>query len=109
MGNDIFAPEGSPIVAPVDGVVGQVGFNRLGGNSLHIIGPDGSDYYFAHLKGYASWLRPGMRVSAGTVVGAVGHTGGSGDFEPHLHFAVVRSGVAMNPFPRLVRTELATA
>ena len=103
MGIDIFAPMGSPILAPVGGRVTQVSSNSMGGQTIHLVGPDGTDYYFAHLSGYAAGIRPGMVVPAGTLLGYVGNTGNAAGGPTHLHFAAVRGGVAIPGFRGLAQ------
>jgi murein DD-endopeptidase MepM/ murein hydrolase activator NlpD len=79
-GNDLFATEGTPVVAPFDGLVEQVP-NSLGGNAIHITGADGY-IYGAHLSAYGAT----GTVKAGDVVGYVGTTGNARGTPPHLHF-----------------------
>ncbi|MDQ3642058.1 MAG: peptidoglycan DD-metalloendopeptidase family protein [Actinomycetota bacterium] len=83
-GVDIFAGEGTPVVAPVAGNL-EMAEDALGGLSFHLWGDDGDYYYGAHLSGYA---RTSRRVTAGEVVGYVGHTGNAADTAPHLHFEI---------------------
>lgn len=83
-GVDMFAAEGTPVVAPVAGLV-ELRENGLGGLAFHLWGDDGNYYYGAHLSGYAG---PAGRVGAGTTVGYVGHTGDATVSAPHLHFEV---------------------
>jgi murein DD-endopeptidase MepM/ murein hydrolase activator NlpD len=108
-GNDIIAPQGTPIRATFDGYA-QAGSNTLGGYSVNVYGDLGYTYN-AHL------MQPGVtgQVSAGQVVGYVGATGDTST--PHDHFEwhpnVVPSdwpaspygysviGSAVNPFPLL--------
>ena len=108
-GNDILAPQGTPIYATFDGFA-QAGYNILGGNSVDVYGDLGYTYN-AHL------MQPGFtgNVSAGDVIGYVGATGDTST--PHDHFEwhpnVIPSnwpsspygysviGDAVNPFPLL--------
>lgn len=108
-GNDILAPQGTPIYATFDGFA-QAGYNILGGNSVDVYGDLGYTYN-AHL------VEPGFtgNVSAGDVIGYVGATGDTST--PHDHFEwhpnVIPSnwpsspygysviGDAVNPFPLL--------
>lgn len=83
-GVDIFADEGTPVVAPVAGDV-EMAEDTLGGLSFHLWGDDRNYYYGTHLTGYAGTSR---RVTAGEVVGYVGHTGNAADTAPHLHFEI---------------------
>ncbi len=110
-GNDIIAPQGTPIRATFDGYA-QAGSNTLGGYSVNVYGDLGYTYN-AHL------MQPGFtgQVSAGQVVGYVGATGDTST--PHDHFEwhpnVIPSdwpvspygyrviGSAVNPFPLLAQ------
>ncbi len=80
---DIFAPKGTPILAPVGGV-SRPAYYSLGGNATIIAGDDGRFYYFAH--GNVPFV-PG-RVEAGQQIGQVGNTGNAASTPSHLHFAV---------------------
>ena len=108
-GNDIIAPQGTPIRATFDGYA-QAGLNTLGGYSVDVYGDLGYTYN-AHL------MQPGVtgQVSAGQIIGYVGETGDTST--PHDHFEwhpkVIPSdwpqspygysviGSAVNPFPLL--------
>jgi len=108
-GNDIIAPEGTPIYATFDGYA-QAGYNTLGGNSVDVYADLGYTYN-AHMR------EPGYTgsVHAGQIIGYVGATGDTNT--PHLHFEwhpkVIPSnwpasaygytviGDAVNPFPLL--------
>jgi murein DD-endopeptidase MepM/ murein hydrolase activator NlpD len=98
-GIDLYARRGTPVVAPVSGVVSTFP-NRLGGKAVHLSGDDGNRYYAAHLDRYG---RTG-RVSAGTVIGYVGNSGDAVGGPTHLHFEVrPGGGAATSPYP-LLRT-----
>lgn len=83
-GVDMFAAQGTPVVAPVDGNV-EFRSNSLGGPSFHLWGDDGTYYYGTHLAAYGSSTG---RVRAGTVVGYVGATGNAAGTSPQLHFEI---------------------
>jgi hypothetical protein len=102
-GIDIFAPAGSPILAPIGARVLNVGANPLGGLTVMMLGPDGTVYYFAHLSRHQPGIRPGMVVPAGTVIGYVGNSGNAAGGPPHLHFAAVRGGRALAPYVGLAQ------
>ncbi len=79
-GNDIFAPMGTPIYAPFDGVA-VAASNGLGGLSVIVRGREGY-VYNAHLSRFGR-LGP---VSAGDVIGYVGNSGNASGTAPHDHF-----------------------
>ena len=90
-GVDIFAPKGTPVIAPTDGVVTRVGLNTLGGKVVWMKDPArGHSYYFAHLD--SQMVKPGMKVFKGHVLGLVGNTGNARTTPPHLHFGIYQSG-----------------
>ena len=90
-GVDIFAPRGTPVIAPTDGHITRVGLNRLGGKVVWMKDPRrGHSYYFAHLD--SQMVKPGMRVYQGHVLGLVGNTGNARRTPPHLHFGIYQSG-----------------
>ena len=87
-GDDIFAPEGTPVVAVADGTLSLVGDNPLGGLRLWLRDRQGNEFYYAHLEGFAPAARDGASVRAGELLGYVGHTGDAERTPPHLHFEV---------------------
>lgn len=101
-GNDIFADEGTPIVAVADGVLDRVGWNTIGGYRFWLYDENGNGFYHAHLSAYAPLAQDGARVKAGDVIGFVGHTGNAQGTPDHLHFEIhPGNGAATNPFPYL--------
>ena len=88
------APSGTPIVAPVSGVVTHRG-NSVGGLAFHLDGADGRYYYGAHLSAYGQ----SGSVQAGTVIGYVGNTGDAAATAPHLHLEIHIGGSVVNPYP----------
>lgn len=102
-GTDIFALQGTPVLAVVDGVVENMGTATLGGIKLWVRSPgDDWTYYFAHMSSYAAGITNGKRVRKGEVVGYVGNTGNARGTPPHLHFEThVPSGEPTNPYPIL--------
>ena len=78
-GHDFFTATGTPVSAVEDGVVEVMGWNRYGGWRIGIRSFDGKRYYYyAHLRQnfpYALNLEEGSIVTAGDVIGYMGHTG----------------------------------
>lgn len=101
-GTDIFAAEGTPLVAVADGVLDRVGWNTIGGYRLWLFDQYGNSFYYAHLSAYSPLAADGARVRRGDVIGFVGHTGDAQYTPPHVHFEVhPLNGPATNPFPFL--------
>ncbi|MBN2028492.1 MAG: peptidoglycan DD-metalloendopeptidase family protein [Actinobacteria bacterium] len=100
-GNDIFAAEGVPCVACVNGTVHH-GEGKNAGLYVRLVGDDGNVFYYMHLQRFAAT----GHVSAGTVIGYVGDTGNAEGGPPHLHFEVhPGGGAAVNPYPYLVASD----
>lgn len=108
-GVDIFAAEGTPVLAAAAGVLVNRDSNAVAGLSLYQRGEDGRTvYYYAHLSGYRPGLKVGDLLSPGDVIGYVGSTGNVTG-APHLHFAVFTitdpnrwwRGRDLNPYPLL--------
>jgi LysM repeat protein len=94
-GTDMFAPRGTPILAPVAGVV-SFGTGTIGGRQFRMAGDDGTTYIGSHMDAFGA----SGRVSAGTVIGYVGNTGNAAGGATHLHFEVrPDDGASMNPYP----------
>ena len=106
-GTDVFADEGTPIVAAVDAEVVAVNhvdrFNgRSGFGGLTVsYEVDGVRYYNAHLQRIKPGLEVGDQLEAGEVLGWVGRTGNARGTPPHLHLGVYVDDVAVNPYPSL--------
>jgi murein DD-endopeptidase MepM/ murein hydrolase activator NlpD len=101
-GTDVFASNGTPLVAAERGVVIRVGVAVLGGNRLWLVGASGTRYFYAHLSGFAPGIADGKVVEAGEMVGYVGNTGNARTTPAHLHFEVhPGGGPAVNPYPLL--------
>jgi murein DD-endopeptidase MepM/ murein hydrolase activator NlpD len=95
-GQDIFAPEGTPLVAVRDGTVLESGGGDERGNYVAIYSPAvRQTYVYLHMQDVAA-VRPGRHVRAGQAVGKLGCTGSC--FGAHLHFEVRRGrGVRAEP------------
>lgn len=108
---DIMEPRGTPVHAVVSGTVRKLFLSKPGGNTIYQFDETGVYcYYYAHLDKYVEWLREGMRVNRGDVIGFVGSTGNANPLAPHLHFAIFElgperlwwRGKAIDPYPGLV-------
>lgn len=110
-GTDIFAPTATPIYAATPGYIYRIGNNRLGGQTVVVVGAGGYRYYYAHLSDYAEDIREGQYVTTDTVLGYVGNTGNARTTPPHLHLGIYTSDAgscdwdAINPYPLLVDRE----
>lgn len=107
LGIDIFAPKGTPLVSCVNGVVSKISNirnNRIGGNTINILGDDGKNYYYAHLDSVRNDLDIGDEVYKGMFIGTVGDTGNAKGTHPHLHFSVYKKDYrkgSIDPWPYL--------
>jgi murein DD-endopeptidase MepM/ murein hydrolase activator NlpD len=98
LGHDMMGQIGTPIIAAESGYVEALGWNQYGGWRIGIRSFDKKRYYYyAHLRQnypYAENLKEGDIVSAGDVIGYMGHTGYSAkenvnNIETvHLHFGL---------------------
>jgi murein DD-endopeptidase MepM/ murein hydrolase activator NlpD len=98
-GTDIFAAEGTPVVAVADGVLDRVGWNTIGGYRFWLFDRYGNSFYNAHLSAFSPLAVDGAFVRKGDVIGFVGHTGDAQFTPSHLHFEIhPGNGDATNPF-----------
>lgn len=94
-GNDIFAPRGTPVLAPVSGFVHHV-VGSIGGNQYRLDGDDGNRYIGTHMDSFGT----AGQVAAGEVIGYVGDSGNALGSSPHLHFEIHMYGTTVtNPYP----------
>ncbi|MEI6762686.1 MAG: M23 family metallopeptidase [Actinomycetes bacterium] len=96
---DILTHIGCSFVAPTSGTIDEV--NRIdrfswktnkgadrGGLSVSMIGDDGVRYYGSHLSSIPANVVPGLKVSAGDLIGKTGNSGDAKGTTPHLHFGI---------------------
>ena len=101
-GTDVFASQGTPLVATNRGVILRKGVGVLGGNKLWLVAADGTQYYYAHLSAFQEGVDDGTVVEAGQVIGYVGNTGNAITTPAHVHFEIhPGGGAAIDPFPVL--------
>ncbi len=100
-GNDIMAPQNTPIIATVSGRITRTGSGGLGGKAVYLFG-GGTEFYYAHLSSIS--VGAGQSVSAGQRIGANGDTGNASGGPPHLHFEIKPGGGrSIDPYPSLAR------
>ncbi len=98
LGHDMMGQTGTPIIAIESGYVEVLGWNQYGGWRLGIRSFDKKRcYYYAHLRQnfpYCKDLKEGSVVTAGQVIGYMGHTGYSTEENvnniniTHLHWGL---------------------
>ena len=92
-GIDIAAAEGSPIIAPADGVVRATGHYFFNGKTVLIDHGQGLVSMFCHMS--STNVQLGQRIKQGQRVGSVGQTGRATG--PHLHWSVSLNNARVNP------------
>ena len=95
LGVDYSAASGTPVRAVGDGVIRRANFNSSYGNVIELAHSRGYASRYAHLRGFAKGIRPGVRVKQGDLIGYVGSTGLS--TAPHLHYEFHSGGKAVDP------------
>ena len=105
-GQDLAAAEGTPVVAPLNGTVAFVDFQKGGAGWYVVINADdGRSLFFAHLQTGTISVTAGSPVRAGSQIANVGTTGSRTG--PHLHFEIWeggwrdRGGHPIDPLPQL--------
>lgn len=98
LGHDMMGQIGTPVICIESGYVEALGWNQYGGWRIGIRSFDGKRYYYyAHLRQdypYFSGLKEGDAVTAGDVIGYMGHTGYSSEENVnnidtvHLHWGL---------------------
>src|SRR4029077_20247559 len=96
-GVDLPAPEGTPVRAVASGKLLRIEHGGPGGLEV-LIQHESYVSVYSHLASVAPSLEKGA-IAAGDEVGIVGHTGVS--FGPHLFFALLQDGRAVDPQPFL--------
>ena len=93
-GIDIAAPNGTPIIAPMDGVVTISATDETNGNYIILTHPNGYKTGYSHLS--SKLVKAGQKVAKGEKIGLVGSTGRSTG--NHLHYTVTNpNGEKVDP------------
>ncbi|MCW5730701.1 MAG: M23 family metallopeptidase [Alphaproteobacteria bacterium] len=92
-GLDVSAPHGTPVYATGPGRVASAGFAGPYGRLVEINHGLGLRTRYAHL--HRLHVKPGDRVTAGTLIGTVGSSGRSTG--PHLHYEVIYRESPLDP------------
>lgn len=92
-GLDIANRNGTPIIAPADGVVTYAKKKWLIGNMVTIDHGYGMVTRYGHLDKFK--IKKGARVKRGEVIALMGTTGRSTG--PHLHYEILMNGVPVDP------------
>ncbi|MGH7899979.1 MAG: peptidoglycan DD-metalloendopeptidase family protein, partial [Candidatus Binatia bacterium] len=94
-GVDFAAPMGTPIRAIAAGRVEYAGWRGKSGRYIRVDHGSGIESSYSHLQSITRGVRAGSRVQVGDIIGRVGASGLATG--PHLHFALFRNGVYVNP------------
>lgn len=85
-GEDIPAPEGTPIAALGNGTIVEMSYHNARGFYVRIDHGNGYSTLYQHCNGFAEGLQVGDTVTAGQLIAYVGNTGAS--YGAHLHLEV---------------------
>lgn len=94
-GVDYGAPVGTPVHATGDGVIESMGRVRHYGWVLRIRHDDHVETAYSHLARFTPGLNTGSAISAGQIIGTVGHSGWATG--PHLDYEVIVDGRSVDP------------
>ncbi len=86
-GVDIFAKNGTPVIAVTNQIVLFRGEFKKGGKVIVAIGPKWRLHYYAHLSTINQ--TSGLFISVGTKLGTVGDSGNAKGKAPHLHYSIL--------------------
>lgn len=98
VGLDLFAPPGTPVYAPLDGIVHSFADNRAPldyGPTIilqHTAGDDHLTFYtlYGHLSRESlEGLQAGTPVTKGAQIGSIGDPSVNGGWPPHLHLQII--------------------
>jgi murein DD-endopeptidase MepM/ murein hydrolase activator NlpD len=93
-GLDIATNFGNPVVATADGIVLNLGNDKIGGRNITIGHGGGITTHYLHLSKFL--VKAGEKVKRGDVIGLVGKSGKA--LGPHLHYEVRVNDKPVNPY-----------
>ena len=100
-GQDMRAPQGTPIVSPTDAIVIRTGEGSSAGKYVYTTNPGGETFRYMHLDSIAD-IEAGDELEVGDFIGTVGDTGNAPEGVWHLHFEVRdKDNDPTDPYPRL--------
>ena len=105
LGVDYAAPTGTPVWASATGKVVECALKPGSGKTVVIEHGGGLATRYYHLSRFAAGMRAGRQVRQKEIIGYVGTTGLSTG--PHLHFALTRNGIFVDPSKMQVVREAA--
>ncbi len=101
-GIDILNKEGTPVIAPADGIVKKISKNALWGLNILISHGYNIETQYGHLKEVL--VKKRQKVKRGDIIGRVGKTGRTTG--PHLHYQIWVNGVPVNPMDYIIEGEM---
>ncbi len=113
IGVDVFMPAGTPVHAPLEGVVHSFANRRVRGDYGPVIilahELDGAVFHslYGHLdEASLNGLSEGAAVASGAQVARIGPRPVNGDWTPHLHFQLIRDMQGIRgDYPGVVRAD----
>lgn len=96
-GLDLAAPTGRPVLVTANGRVVYAGWQGGFGKKIEVDHGNGYVTWYGHLSKIEVAI--GEQVARGAVIGEVGATGEATG--PHLHYQIMRNGIAIDPLPYL--------
>lgn len=92
-GLDISNRIGTPVIAPADGIMSDIGNDNAYGRILVMSHGFGMTSRFGHLN--KTYVKVGQKVKRGEKIGEIGMSGKTTG--PHLHYEVRLNGIPVNP------------
>jgi murein DD-endopeptidase MepM/ murein hydrolase activator NlpD len=99
-GLDISDSEGTPVIAPANGVVLEAGSVKYMGRYLKLDHGRGCTTSYSHLSRFN--VKPGDKVKRGQLVGLMGNTGNSTG--PHVHYRIEVDEKTVNPMSYILNS-----